>query len=734
MIAAVLVVAAAIRIWKLGYGLPAFLDEALPFRWALAMWSGVDGRIDWNPHRFHHPSLATYLHLGVQQATYSMGHLFGHYHHPADYTLGFRVDPTLMALSARSVGVAADLATVFLTARLGDRIRPRSGWLAALLIACSPTLVVASRSIYADSVMLPFAVAGMERMLAYRAHGGAGRLVAAAVLIGLAAGAKYPAAALLLPLAAALWMRGGPRALGRWPLAAAIAGAVFLATTPFAALDFATFRRDMGFVRELAQKGHLGNLETTGFLFHLRTMSRDLSWLGIPLLLASLAWTAARLRVRPDAALVLIALLAFGIPIALGRVEAERYLLPILPLAAVLIAELLPAAASRLPDRARAAAVAAAALTLVLPAAVAGVRAVVASDEDTRIDALRWCEAHLTSRDLVMQEHYGAPLLGRMDWLAVRGDRIYGAASPEMRRRYDERRWFSSVTLPLAVVGSSANSVRPRSGGAPVDVEVFPHAAEFNHMVYEPRFLLGVDYFATSSSVRGRFEADPARYVAENRFYALLDSAAEVAARFRPRAGSGGGPEIACYRLGPRAQRALAGLGPLDTLWWAATIPNAYRERAEVLLAPERSSGGAVRLPDGSPALWVLSLRAVYQYMFADFGLVMGSELADRLRYAEARRFAAANLVVAPEDEQACVLHAVCSAQLGDLPAARWVIERSLEAYHAAGQDSPTLRLHLGEVLRTMGDVEGARREWTRAAAAGGDVGAEARQRLERTR
>jgi hypothetical protein len=51
--------------------------------------------------------------------------------------------------------------------------------------------------------------------------------------------------------------------------------------------------------------------------------------------------------------------------------------------------------------------------------------------------------------------------------------------------------------------------------GPAVDVEVFPHAADFNRMVYEPRLLQGVDYFATSSAVRGRFEADTARYAVE---------------------------------------------------------------------------------------------------------------------------------------------------------------------------------------------------------------------------
>ncbi len=737
-LAAVLAVALGLRLWNLGHGLPDFLDEALPFRWALGMWSDPGAPIDWNPHRFHHPTLATYLHLFVQQAGYFFGRLLGSYQSAADYHVSFLTDPTSMALAARSVGVVADVVTVLLVARIGERLRPGAGWFAALMVACSPTLIVAARSICSDSVMAALAIAAVERMLAWRERGGRGRLVAAAVLTGLAAGAKYPAALLLLPLAAAMWQRDGVRALGLWPLAAAIAGAVFLATTPFAVLDFATFRRDLGFVQGLAQKGHFGNLAESGFLFHMRNLVRDFSWVGVVLLPVSLAWTASRAWSRPDALLLWLALLAFGLPIALARVEAERYLLPVLPLAAVLIAEVAFALAERLPVRARAAGVVAAAALLAAPALVAGARAVASSGGETRIEARRWCEAHLTSRDLVVQENYGAPLLQRLEWLTVRSGPAYQSASPAVRTRYDSRRWFACTTLPLAVVGSSSNRVRPPSG-PPKDIEVFPHVADFNQAAYDPRLLQGVDYFVTSSAVRGRFEADLERYAAENRFYALLDSAAEVAARFRPRGtggtgGTGGGPEIVFYRLGARAQRALAAFGPLDTLWWAEIVPRAYRERAEDALRPARPSGGAVRTADGSPAAWVTSLRPVYEYQFSYFVLATGMELADRGDFAAARRLAAATLVMAPDDPQACVLYVTCSASLGEWSAARTAIERTLGALEAGGQASPTLRLHYGEILANLGDRDGARREFEAMTAVGGEIGAEARRRLERLR
>ena len=728
-LAAVLLVALAIRVWKVGYALPQFLDEALPLRWALAMWSDPAGRIDWNPHRFHHPSLPTYLHLLAQQAEYLAGRIAGGYRNAADYHIGFMVDPSLVVLAGRGIGVAADLATVLIAGLIGERIRRGAGWLAALLVACSPTFVVAARSICSDSVMIPFATAAMERMLAYRERGGRVRLVAAAVLIGLAAGSKYPAAFLLVPLGAALWLRGGARELRLWAQAAVIAGLVFVATTPFAALDFATFWRDLGYLQGLAEKGHFGNLSRSGFLFHLRNLARDISWVGIAGLAGSLGWTALRARARPGAMLVWLGLLAFGIPIALARIEAERYLLPVLPLASVLVAELAFAATDRLPRRMRPAVLAVAALVLAGPALVTAARDVIASDADTRIAARRWCETHLTHQHLVVQEFYCAPLIYRMDWVVVREGAMYGAASPAVQRRYDALAWFPGATLPLVVAGNSVNSVTPPAG-RPVTLDVFPRAADSNAPVYDPQLLVGVDYFATSSAVRERFEADTARYVLEHRFYDLLETTAQVVARFRPR-GPNGGPEIVFYRLATNAQDAFRSYGPLNPLWWAETIPPPYRAQAEQVLQPQHPSGGATQLPDGSPAAWVLSLRPYYDYLLADFVTVMRTELADRGRYPEARRLATATLMLEPDDVPACLIFVFCSDRMGELDAARAALERSLHALDARGQSAPILRLRHGEVLFKLGDRDGARREFEAVAAAGGETSQRARSWLE---
>ena len=205
---AALLVAAALRLWNVRHGLPDFLDEAIPFRRALMMWGGPDGGIDWNPHFYQYPSLTIYLHLLLQQLTLHAGTWLGFYHGAPDYQVAFRLDPTPMALIARGAQVAADLVTVWMAGRVAERLRRCTGAAVALLVACSPVLIEASRAIYTDTVMTALALAALERMLAWREDGRARTLATSAVLIGLATGAKYPAVVLLLPLAWVLWDRG----------------------------------------------------------------------------------------------------------------------------------------------------------------------------------------------------------------------------------------------------------------------------------------------------------------------------------------------------------------------------------------------------------------------------------------------------------------------------------------------------------------------------------------------
>lgn len=746
---AVVALGLALRLWHLGQGLPDFIEEAIPFRRAFEMWGWNTGRSDLNPHLFHYPSLTFYLQFLLQKLHVVLGHLLGTYASPADYWVAFQTDPTPMVTLGRLVGIAAEVVVMLAAWRIGERLRRGAGLLAALLVACAPTLIATSRSIYADPVMGAFALAALERMLAWRERGGAGRLVAAVMLVGLATGAKYPAVVLLLPLAWVMWTRERAGAAWRWAVAVAGVAGVFLLTTPFALLDPATFRRDLSFVERLASEGHLGHLAGGALGFHLAGLARNLGWPAVLLLPVALGLALARIARRPRAAAahgahageaahgaraaaaehdagraggasgarsaggdlvaVWLALLAFALPMTLARLEAERYLVPVLPLAGLLAAAAALELAALLPARARSAGRIAGTLALALPALAVGTAAGAAGRDSTQLAARRWCEAQLGPDALMVEEAYGAQPLTRVRALEVMSAAPFRSASPEARRRFLARRWLRVVQLPLSVAGRSSSRVQPPEGPA-VEIEIFPHAADFNRLVYDPRVLNAVDYVLTSSAVRERFAADTVRFGAERSFYRLLDEHAEQAVRFRSGAGVMG-PEIAIYRLGAAGRAAAAAAGRLDPLWWTRAIPDAYRRRVEAVLPDAWRTGGAPRTPRGAPAPWVQSLAAVYEERLRPFAQAMALNLAELDRLEPAREFSAATLEVLPGDAEACLLYATASGRAGRWGDARAALERSLAWLEPAGGAPAFLRLEYAEVLAQVGQPEAARSE-----------------------
>ena len=71
--------AAVLRLLRIHYGLPDFLEEAIPLRIALGMRNAATGHVDWNPHAFNYPSLSIYLHFVVQQLIWIAGRISGRY-------------------------------------------------------------------------------------------------------------------------------------------------------------------------------------------------------------------------------------------------------------------------------------------------------------------------------------------------------------------------------------------------------------------------------------------------------------------------------------------------------------------------------------------------------------------------------------------------------------------------------------------------------------------------------
>lgn len=693
---AVLLVAALARAARIMHGLPDFLEEAIPLRQALEMVDPVTRRVDLNPHFFNYPSLSIYLHLVVQALVFAGGLVVGAWHNPADYILSWHLDPTLMVAVARGLSVAVDLVAIVAVMRIAERLMRGSGWVAGLIAAVSPLLIVTSSSIFCDGLMAAAGLWAVERTLAW-CDGDARWPRAAAVLIGLAAGAKYPGALLLLPLGAAMVLRDGRRALPRWVACAALSLAVFVATTPFAVLAWPEFVRDLTFEGGHAAEGHLGGGAGPAGLWLLERLVADLGWAVA--LAAALSFVAPALARRSprDTLVVLVAVAAAFVPIAAGRIEAARYLVLTAFLVTALAAATIVAASARFPQGVRlAVTLAAISWPLLLSS-----RLLLESPTTTQVLARRWCEAHVPSDALILQEAYGAHLYSRALVEATRRTPEFAAASAALQDRISALRAFHVVTLPLVVAGRWNGQIEGPSEvrGA---IRAFERAVDLNRIFYEPAIFAGADYVVTSSAVRDRLIADSLRVPQALALHRRLERQAPVAARFEPR-GRIHGPRIVVYRIDPATRAALAGGGGLDPLWWTRSVPSDYADRVAARLGVDAMRPGT----DGAPALWVRTLALVFDSKVGPFASEMAITLASLGRYELALPFARAVHAMHPGDLGACAVASVAARRIGDPALALGVLDRTRAAVAAM---PPELDLETARAQVACGRrAEGAR-------------------------
>jgi len=293
-LAALLVLAAAIRLVGIQYGLPSPLlnpDErnVVPRAWAMTHGGGLD------PHWFDYPTLVMYV-LGPFQA----------WQHEPSY------------LTARVVLVAIALGGVAAAWWLGRAAYGTvAACVAAAAVAVETTYVAYSRMAVTD---VPLTV-GVTVALALMVSG---RIELAGIVVGLATSAKYPGIILFAPLVAAAWGRWRRLAIG-----AGLAVAAFAVTSPFVILHFGQAAGDAWRVGRWAQTGWLGfeNDHAAPIAFVERL------WDGFgPALVIALAGLVVALvhRTRADLVLCTFVLVYFASLLTLHS-HFDRYLLPLVP-------------------------------------------------------------------------------------------------------------------------------------------------------------------------------------------------------------------------------------------------------------------------------------------------------------------------------------------------------------------------------------------------------------------
>lgn len=331
-LAGILGVAALLRFWGLGSGIPFGLvaDESELMERAVRMMKTGD----FDPHFFDSPGLYIHLQLVVACMRFLAGATVGEWQSLS------QASTADFYLWGRAVTALLGTATVLLLYQAGMRWGTRYAALAAGLLAVMPMHVRESHYVLTDVPVTFFAT--LTLVLSLRAHESprVQAFALAGAAAGLAAATKYPGAlAILLPLTA-VWMTPGAKP-SRIAGAIAACGAAliaFLIAAPYTVLDLPGFLN--GYAGLAAHYSEAGQTEP-GWLTYLTHLRIGLHWPALLMAAAGLILGTVRATRGPGRVrwmlIVLFPVVYFWF-ISRHTLVVGRYLMPLIPFVCLLVA------------------------------------------------------------------------------------------------------------------------------------------------------------------------------------------------------------------------------------------------------------------------------------------------------------------------------------------------------------------------------------------------------------
>lgn len=546
-IAAVLLVALTLRVIGLHYGLPwlfYFHDEPQVVLRALRFGTG-----DFNPHFFGWPGILMFEVAFVSFiGLFVFGRVTGLWRDTAGYAAAYFRDPTAFYVLTRLQCVASGVWTVWIAFGLGAAAYSRAvGLGAAIALALSALHGHYSQFAHPVIVLTAFVSLGLWASVRLAVDGGGREMRIFALALGLGVAAQYHAVLLLAPFGTAIVLRmvAEPARRAWWARAGALAVlgglAIFLILSPFTVLDHRQFLHDLAYEATKASGGPTGPPSPARALltFYDQGLLPSFSW---PVLwVAGLGSLLALVR-RKAADLVLLSFVAiYFVVMSRSGLVNDRYGLPLLLPGVLFAARLVEEVASRVTSpRFRNWVTPVAMLALSLPSAQSLVEMDLTMRRgDTRIEAMRWFEAHVSA-----------------------GERVV----------IDMQRYRNTASPPL---NENAERLRERIDEVRNDVEASgssrAYEPYYRYLLEHPRtpayYLLSTDmggeakrldeyvargfrWAVTSSEARGFQEAAArAGDSTHVRYYLDLDQRATRVAEFRPERWKRLGPVIRVYRM-----------------------------------------------------------------------------------------------------------------------------------------------------------------------------------------
>jgi len=342
----VTLLAILLRIWGVNFGLPYLYHPDEPVSVTIAQRIFKTG--DLNPRFFHWPSVTFYLNALAYIPYYLVGRLIGIFVSPTDIPgpiclamgVGQAPMPTTWLLG-RVLTVTFGSAGVVLVFLIGRSLTNNTavGLLAAVMMAISPTNVAISRFITPDTFTTFFVLLAFLGTVQVFQHGKLWHYIVAGAGIGLAASAKYNSVLIMLALILAHFLRHELKGVRERSLyfALLLSVVVFLATTPFALLDYQEFLTDLQYDVQHYSAGHAGMEGNTlnWYLAYLWQVEGPIALLAV--------WEILRgmyARSRQTLLLSIFPLVYFTF-ISNLAVRNDRTLLPLIPFLFLLASSLL---------------------------------------------------------------------------------------------------------------------------------------------------------------------------------------------------------------------------------------------------------------------------------------------------------------------------------------------------------------------------------------------------------
>jgi 4-amino-4-deoxy-L-arabinose transferase-like glycosyltransferase len=404
----VLIVAALLRFWSLGYGIPFAVGVDEPEIMVRVVTMLKTG--SFNPHFFDYPGLTFYLQVPVAIARFLLGAVMGRWQ-----SLD-QVDAADFYLWARALTATMGVATVFLTYQIGMRWGARHALLGAGLLAVLPMHVRESHFVLADVPATFFAT--LTFLLSLDAHekATARAFLWAGVAAGLTIASKYNAGlVLLLPLIAA-WMTLQATPSRLICVLAALGGSIaaFLIGAPYTLLDLPAFLNGFAHLTT-AYRPRTGAAAPSGGAIYFKHLLTTFGWPAMLLALSGLVLGIVRAAKGPGRVrwtLLVVFPLVYFYTISGRGLIFGRYLLPMLPFVCILAAIAVISGVSLLrrfdiPRTPRRALITALTIAALLPPAwnaVAFDRTI--SQESTNEVAYHWILMNVPAKSRVVVEKY----------------------------------------------------------------------------------------------------------------------------------------------------------------------------------------------------------------------------------------------------------------------------------------------------------------------------------------